>query len=697
MEIQIAKTAGFCHGVRRAVRMALEAASDGRTCYTLGPLIHNRDVSRMLEERGIHEADNLENVPNGARVIIRSHGIGRMEYECLSARGCEIIDATCPDVAAIHETVRKEDEEGRRILILGDASHPEVAAIAGWCREALTAETPVELENLLREHPEISQMPISVVSQTTAMRENYEKCVEILKKECTNLELFDTICDTTYHRQKEAAELSRHCDTMIVIGGAASANSRRLYKVCREYCDRVYFIENASQLLPEMLLGAETVGITAGASTPQWIIKEVNQKMSDEIRIEEPVAEATEAEVAAEAVNEAPVPEQVPEEPESFEEMLEKSIRTLYTGDRVKGIVAAITPTEISVDLGTKQSGYIPIGELSDDPNAKAEDLVKIGDEIESFVVRVNDVEGTVMLSKKRLDSIKSWDDIDEARISRMPVEGKVIEDNKGGVVVSIRGIKVFVPASQTGLPKEAAMSELLGQTVKLRITEVNQARRRVVGSIRAVAFEERKAMAEKIWDDIEVGKEYEGVVKSMTSYGAFVDIGGIDGMVHVSELSWKRVRQPSDVLKIGDKINVHVLSFDKEKHKISLGHRKMEDNPWYKFTQSFGVGDVVEVKIVKLMDFGAFAEVIPGVDGLIHISQIADHRIGKPDEVLAVGQTVNVKITDINNEKQKISLSIRALLDQPKPVKDQEEEEASDAVVYDTDSPDASYLTETE
>ena len=695
MEIRIAKTAGFCHGVRRAVRLALQSAEDGHPCVTLGPLIHNHDVSRMLEEKGIREVDRPEDVPEGARVIIRSHGIGRAEFERLKQQRCEIVDATCPDVAAIHETVRCEDEAGRRILILGDGKHPEVAAIAGWCRDAITAETPDELENLFRERPELRQLPISVVSQTTAIRENFENCVKILKKECTNLKLFDTICNTTYHRQKEAAELSRECDTMVVIGGTASANSRRLYNVCREHCDRVFFIENASQLQQDMLRSKDIVGITAGASTPQWIIKEVNQKMSDEIKIEEPVAEVTEAEVAAEAVNEAPVPEQAPEEPESFEEMLEKSIKTLYTGDRVKGIVAAITPTEISVDLGTKQSGYIPIGELSDDPSAKAEDLVKIGDEIESFVVRVNDVEGTVMLSKKRLDSIKSWDDIDEARISRMPVEGKVIEDNKGGVVVSIRGIKVFVPASQTGLPKEAAMSELLGQTVKLRITEVNQARRRVVGSIRAVAFEERKAMAEKIWDEIEVGKEYEGVVKSLTSYGAFVDIGGIDGMVHVSELSWKRVRQPSDVLKIGDKINVHVLSFDKEKHKISLGHRKMEDNPWFKFTQTYGVGDVVEVKIVKLMDFGAFAEVIPGVDGLIHISQIADHRIGKPDEVLSVGQMVNVKITDINNEKQKISLSIRALMDQPRAAKAQEEEDGNDSVVYDTDKPDTAYETE--
>ncbi len=688
MEIRVAKTAGFCHGVRRAVRLAQQAAEDGAPCVTLGQLIHNRDVGNMLAEKGIHEIASPEDAKEGVQVIIRSHGIGRAEYETLEQKGCGIIDATCPDVASIHKTVRAESEAGRKILIIGDHDHPEVRAIAGWCDWSYVAATPEEVEKFLSQVTNVGEEAISVVSQTTGQRENFEICVNILKKECTNLKIFDTICFTTYNRQKEAAELSTQCDTMIVIGGKTSANSFRLAEICREKCSRVYFIENAMELKAEMFRDSDIVGITAGASTPQWIIKEVKQKMCDEVKIEEPVvAEATEAEVAAEAVVEAPAAE---EHVETFEEMLEKSIKTLYTGDRVKGIVAAITPTEVSVDLGTKQSGYIPMSELSDDPSAKAEDVVKVGDEIESFVVRVNDVEGTVMLSKKRLDSIKSWDDIDAARVNRNAVEGKVIEDNKGGVVVGIRGIKVFIPASQTGLPKEASMSELLGQTVKLRITEVNQARRRVVGSIRAVSYEERKAKAEKIWEEIEVGKEYEGTVKSLTSYGAFVDIGGIDGMVHVSELSWKRVKQPSDVLKIGDVIRVHVLSFDKEKKKISLGHRKLEDNPWFKFTHTYNVGDVADVKIVKLMQFGAFAEVMPGVDGLIHISQIADHRINKPEDVLAVGQEVTVKITDIDNDKQKISLSICALLDQPKA--EVVEEESYDGVVYDTDRPNADY-----
>ena len=351
-------------------------------------------------------------------------------------------------------------------------------------------------------------------------------------------------------------------------------------------------------------------------------------------------------------------------EAETFEAMLEKSIKTLHTGEKVTGIVAAITPTEISVDLGTKHAGYIPLSELSADPSAKAEDLVKVGDEIETFVMRVNDVEGTVMLSKKRLDAVKSWDVIEELKENKEVVEGVVTEENKGGVVVMVKGLRVFVPASQTGIPKGEPLSSLLKEQVKLRITEVNQPRRRIVGSIRAVAYEERRAKAEAIWNEIEIGKKYNGVVKSMTSYGAFVDIGGIDGMVHVSEISWSRIKQPSDVLSVGDEIEVYVISFDKEKRKISLGYKTEENNPWTKFTSAIAVGDVVKAKIVKLMPFGAFAEIIPGVDGLIHISQIADRRIATPAEVLSEGQEVDVKVTEINDEKHKVSLSIRALLE---------------------------------
>ncbi|MEA4896561.1 MAG: 30S ribosomal protein S1, partial [Oscillospiraceae bacterium] len=360
-----------------------------------------------------------------------------------------------------------------------------------------------------------------------------------------------------------------------------------------------------------------------------------------------------------------------------------------YNGDTVIGIVDAITPTEISLDLGTKHSAYIPVSEFTDDTDVPIEQLVKIGDKIEACVVRVNDVEGTVMLSKKRLEAAKAWVVVEEAAEKGTVLEGVITEDNKGGVVVNVKGIRVFVPASQTGLGKDSEMSELLKKKVRLKITEVNRGRRRVVGSIRAVTKDERRERSEKIWSEIEVGKHYQGTVKSLTGYGVFVDIGGIDGMIHVSELSWSRIKQPSDVMSVGDNVEVYVISFDKESRKISLGYKDPNGNPWEKFMNTYKVGDVISVKIVKLMPFGAFAEVMPGVDGLIHISQISNRRIGKPDEVLSVGQTVDVKLTAIDTEKQKISLSIRALLEPEKKAESESEpaqEESSSeeaAVVY--------------
>ena len=367
---------------------------------------------------------------------------------------------------------------------------------------------------------------------------------------------------------------------------------------------------------------------------------------------------------------------------ESFAELLEKSIKTLHTGEKVTGIVTAITPTEIYVDLGTKHAGYIPVDELTDDPTVKAEDMVKVGQEIEVVVVRVNDAEGVVSLSKKRLDSVKSWDDVEQACEDHTTIEGVVTEENKGGVVVSVKGVRVFVPASQTGIPRDQPMTELLKQKVKLRITEVNRARRRVVGSIRAVSAAERAEKAAEVWNSIEEGKHYHGVVKSLTSYGAFVDIGGVDGMVHVSELSWSRIKHPSEVVNPGDEVDVYVISFDPEKKKISLGMKDHSQDPWAMFTEQYHVDDTANVRIVKLMTFGAFAEVVPGVDGLIHISQLADHRIDKPADVVAEGDMVDVKITEIDYDRKKISLSIRALLDEAQRTDAGEE----DAVVASSD-----------
>ena len=648
MKVIQAESAGFCYGVERAVKLAEQTAKEKGGCVMLGSIIHNAHVVQELETLGCRTVNGVDEVRPGDTVIIRSHGERKQVLEQLEAAGAICVNATCPNVLRIQKLVAQADEEGRIPLIIGEEHHPEVLGAASWSARSLIFETPEKLREWLDSDEKNRSLPLVAVAQTTCIRSLWETSSKILKKECTNAKLFDTICNATQRRQSEAAELAAMVDVMVVVGDRKSANTQHLTEICSKRCPQVYQIEGASELEPNFLKGCSVAGLTAGASTPASIIKEVNETMSEEIKNNEAMEE-------------------------SFEEMLEKSFKTLNTGEKVTGIVTAIGPTEVQVDLGCKQAGYIAIDELSADPNVKPEDVVKVGDEIETYIIRVNDVEGYAMLSKKRLDAVKVWDDIAEACENKTTLEGKVTEENKGGIVVNVKGVRVFVPASQSGQPRGAELSEMIGKTVSLRITEVNRARRRVVGSIRAVQYEARQAAQAEIWNNIEVGKHYNGVVKSMTSYGVFVDIGGVDGMVHISELSWSRIKNPAEVVSVGDPLDVYVISFDPEKRKISLGVKDHSCNPWDKFMETYKVGDVANVRIVKLMAFGAFAEVVPGVDGLIHISQIADRRIEKPGDVLSEGQMVDAKITAIDEEKQKISLSIRALLT---PAADEEAED---------------------
>ena len=639
MRVIQAKSAGFCYGVERAVRLAEQTAREKGGCVMLGSIIHNAHVVHELEQLGGHCVNSVEEIRPGDTVIIRSHGERKEVFDRLAEVGVQCVDATCPNVQRIQQLVAQADGEGRTPIIIGEEHHPEVIGVASWSGRSMIFETPEKLQKWLDSAPENRHLPLTAVAQTTCIRSLWETSSKILKKECTNAKLFDTICNATQRRQSEAAELAAMVDVMVVVGDRKSANTQHLTEICSERCPRVYQIEGASELEPNFLKGCSVAGLTAGASTPASIIKEVNETMNEEIKNTEAMEE-------------------------SFEELLEKSFKTLNTGEKVTGIVTAIGPTEVQVDLGCKQAGYIAIDELSADPNVKPEDVVKVGDEIETYIIRVNDVEGYAMLSKKRLDAVKVWDDIAEACENKTTLEGKVTEENKGGIVVNVKGVRVFVPASQSGQPRGAELSEMIGQTVSLRITEVNRARRRVVGSIRAVQYEARQAAQAEIWNNIEVGKHYNGVVKSMTSYGVFVDIGGVDGMVHISELSWSRIKNPAEVCKVGDTLDVYVISYDPEKRKISLGCKDNSVDPWQTFLDKYQVGDVASVKIVKLMTFGAFAEVVPGVDGLIHISQIADRRIDKPEDVLSEGQVVDAKIIAVDEDKKKISLSIRALLD---------------------------------
>ena len=601
MQIRLAETAGFCFGVERAVDLAEQTARSCKNAVTLGPIIHNRHVVERFELLGLREISAADEAQPGQTVVIRAHGIPVGEQRTLSARGAVTVDATCPFVKKIHVIAQKAERDGRSLLIIGTPTHPEIIAIASYSSDAHVFQSAEALETWLTERPERRDLPFCLVSQTTGTQKLWESCREIAKKVCTNCEIFDTICRATEMRQEEAAFLSKSCDAMVVVGDARSSNTGRLAMICKENCPKVVLVDHADELDMTFFHGAATVGITAGASTPPWIIKEVNNKMSEELKVE----------TAQE---------------ENFAELLEQSLKTLNNGDKVTGTVMAVGSTEIEVDLGTKHTAYIPLEDFSGDPNVKPEEAVKVGDQIEAIVVHVNDGEGVVRLSKKRLEAGKAWEEIEAAAENKDIVEGVVTEENKGGIVVNVKGIRVFVPASQSGVAKGGDLGELVKKTVQLRITEVNRARRRVVGSIRSVASEQRKAAQEKIWSEIEVGKQYHGTVKSLTSYGAFVDIGGVDGMVHVSELSWNRIKNPAEVVKVGDEI---------------------------------------DATIVSITPFGAFAQIIDGVDGLIHISQLADKRVENVKDIVSVGDVVRVKIIDIDIENKRISISMRALLEE--------------------------------
>ena len=654
MEITVASSAGFCFGVNRAVNMVSNLLNEGRKVCTLGPIIHNPQTLADFASRGVTVAKSVAEAPSGSTVVIRSHGVGKEIYDEIAARGLPFCDATCPFVAKIHSIVAKASGEGRIVLVAGNPLHPEVQGTLGHCKGPyFVFRDAADLARITEEQENLKDSPVCVTAQTTFGITEWENCLEIIRKVYTKAVVFDTICNVTAIRQSEAADLSRKCDAMIVIGGRQSSNTVNLFNVCRANCV-TYFVEAVDELPLSALKKAERVGITAGASTPASIIKEVLDTMSE---VNEEAAKATN-EAAEENTKVNPAEG-------NFEEMLEESLKTLNTDEKVHGVVVGVTPTEVLVDVGRKQAGYVPASELSNDPTVKPEDVVKVGDKIDLLIMRTNDQEGTIMLSKKRLDAAKGWEKVMAASEDQSVMDGVVVEVVKGGVIAVTEGVRVFIPASQATASRSDPLEDLLKKQVKFRIIEVNRNRKRAVGSIRSVLRDERKAQEEKFWETAEVDKVYTGVVKSLTSYGAFVDLGGIDGMIHISELSWTRIKHPSEVVNVGDTVTVYIKALDREKGKISLGYKKQEDNPWVILQDKYPVGSVVEVKIVGMTTFGAFAQVIPGIDGLIHISQIADHRIEKPQDVLKIGDVVKVKITDIDFDRHRVSLSIRALLDE--------------------------------
>ena len=666
MRVILAKTAGFCFGVDRAVNMAYELANSGARAATLGQLIHNSLVTDDLAAKGVRIISSPAEAQQGETVIIRAHGVAAEVYEELKGTGAEICDATCPFVKKIHRIVAENSGEDTEVFIAGDPNHPEVIGIKGHCKgEVNIFNSEAELDEIIKNDGKNYDKRIIAVSQTTFSQKVWKICKEKIKKYYTNAKIFDTICFATRERQDEAALISKQSDMMIIIGDCHSSNTAKLKAVCSENCD-TYLVERAAELNTINFSHCATVGVTAGASTPSAIIKEVLFAMS------EIVNETTNIQV-----------EEVPSEVAAAEDMdfsaaLEESLNNMSTDQRVKGVVMGITPTEIQVDIGRKHAGFVPMDEYSADPNADAAKELKVGDTLDLIIMKTNDAEGTVMLSKRRFDAQKAWTDIIAAEEDGRVLEGTVAEVIKGGILVVSGGVRIFIPASLATERKDEPLEDLLKKTVKFRIIAVNKQRRRAVGSIRAVLKDMRKEAAEAFWAQAEVGQKYHGVVKSMTNYGAFVDIGGVDGMVHISEMSWKRIKNPAEVFSIGQEVDVYIKALDAENKKISLGYRRDEDNPWEILRKNYPVGSVIEAEIVGLTTFGAFARIIPGIDGLIHISQIADRHISKPQDVLTVGDKVTCKITAIDFDKKRVSLSIRALIEPA--AEEASEEEAAPA-----------------
>lgn len=665
-DIILADKAGFCFGVDRAIKLIEKLVADGKRVATLGPIIHNQQVIDDLASRGVTVVSAPEEVPEGAVLVLRTHGVTRDVLKDVERCGCEYIDAACPFVKKIHKTVLDNSSDEIVTIIAGDENHPEVKGIKSCAKgESFVVGNADAIEFLIEKYPALSEKQIIFVSQTTFSVKEWEKSVKKIKLLCTNVKIFDTICSATEERQSEAEALSRTCDAMVIVGGRHSSNTRKLLSVCERNCP-AFLVETASELYGISLDKFHSVGLTAGASTPAGIIKEVLETMSEILKENNMIEEERVLDSAA-------------ADDFDFEAALEESLNNMNSDQKVVGTVLGVSNTEIQVDIGRKQTGYIPYDEYSSDPNADPKAELKVGDTLNLIIMKTNDQEGVIKLSKKRYDSIAAWDEIVKAEGTDTILEGVVTEIIRGGVIVVSNNARLFIPASLATASRNDKLEDLLKKTVQFKVIEVNKQRRRAVGSIRAVLKEARKANEEKFWAEAQEGEVRKGVVKSIMKFGAFVDIGGVDGMIHVSELSWNRIKDPSEVVSVGDEVEVTIKSLNPEKKQIALGYKKLEDNPWEIFKSKYAVDSEVEVEIANFTDFGAFAHIIPGVDGLIHISQIANKHVAKPADALKIGEKVNVKITEIDEDRKRVSLSIRALL--PEEVAEEAPVEAAEEV----------------
>ncbi len=635
MNIIIAENAGFCFGVDRAVKIIYDLVKQNKKVCTLGPVVHNSQVINNMKKSGVLTVASPEEVPKGYTLVIRAHGVSKNLIEKVQKLNINYVDATCPFVSKIHKIVQNDKYDV--ILIFGNENHPEVDGIIGNCNsKCYVIANSVELEDFIESNEFNKNSKILVVEQTTFNINEWEKCLSILKNSCTNCKIFDTICNTTQNRQIEAMSLAKKSDLAVIIGSKESSNTMKLKNICEKYC-RTILIEDVKEISEDILKKAKKICIIAGASTPAYVILEVKRVM------EKMLDENNEIDVES-----------------SFEEMLEESLKNMDTSSRVKGIVVNVTPSEVYVDIGRKHAGFIPVSELSSDPNAKCEDIVKIGDELDLLILKTNDQDGTMMLSKKKVDNMKGLEEIVNAEKDKTILAGTVSEVVKGGIIVLCKGIKVFIPASLATLSRKEPLEELKGKTVNFRIIEVNKQKRRIVGSIRSVLEEKREKERAEFFEKVQIGDKLKGKVVSFTPYGAFVDFGGVDGMIHISELAWTKVKHPSNVLSIGQDVEVMVVDVDKEKGKVALSYKHSQENPWDILKRDYSVGSIIDVTIVGLTDFGAFAKIIPGIDGLIHISQISKDRINHPKDELSIGDIVKAKITDLDFDNCRVGLSIK-------------------------------------
>ena len=622
MPLEVAAHAGFCMGVRRAVEAAEGVANAGEPSCTLGELIHNPHVVERLRSLGVPPIASPEEA-QGRQVLIRSHGVTPQVLGDLERAGCRIMDLTCPFVDRLHRIVHEETGPDCPVVLVGEREHPEVRGTAGW------AQGPVYVVATPEEALQLPAMPRALaVTQTTFPPERWEAVTAVLRQRIPELKARCTICNATETRQREARELAARADAMIVVGGRSSANTQKLYAACKQLCPRTILVECAAEIPPAFAnIDSEFIGITAGASTPDGSLKEVVTRMTDI-------------------------------ENKDFMAEVEATLVKIRPGQTVTGTVVQVTEDEVCVNIGYKADGLIKRSELTQED-------VKLGDEIEVEVVKVNDGEGNVVLSQRNIVNRKAWEALMAKYDAGEYVDGVGKEAVKGGLIADVEGVRAFVPASQLSQRYVEKIADFVGKEMKLKIIEVDKQKKRIVASRKAVMAEEAAAKKKEAWEKLEEGIVIHGIVRRLTDFGAFVDVGGVDGLIHITDLSWGRIKHPSEVVKPNQEVDVKILSLDPERERIQLGYKQLQPRPWDNAQEKYPEGSIVEGKVVRITDFGAFVELEPGLDGLVHISQCALNRVAKVEDAVQVGQVVRVKVLSVDPEKKRISLSIRQVLEE--------------------------------